>query len=307
MPQPQGLQPGVYFIDMETYHADPAIGSSGIKDLLISPRRYWFNSPLNPKRKPKKETPALRFGKAFHAMILEPENFEKYIAIMPKKFIPAKQHPTGLSMEKQKELFIEANSDKIIVSHEEIDTMIEMLYALQVEPAHLNALKSGLSEVSIFWRDAETGLMCKIRADRFAPLWVSDLKTTTSIDDKNLRHEFPKRGYDVSGAMYSEGMIQLKEMIRGGYKMPSDFSDMFMNEFMSTEKQHFAFIFQEKESPYITRLWRMTPYITEIGYDKFRKGLSIYQDHQNKIDAWPSGFPVVEDIDESMLSQSVNF
>lgn len=308
MPQPEGLPPGVYpYLTNEEYQADPAIGSSGIKNLLISPRRYWFQSPLNPKRKIKKKTAAMNFGTAYHAMRLEPKNFEAYVAIEPEKWPTAKEHPEKLSQEKQKELWREANKQKVIITRPQYEVMDEMFYAMQATPEHLNALRGGIPECSVFWRDEHTQLMCKIRVDNFAPSWVSDLKTITTIDDKNMRYEFPKRGYDVSGSMYSEGMMQLKKMIAGGYKLPEPFTPEFVAEFMAEKQQHFCFVFQEKEDPYITRLWRMSPWSVEVGHAKFTKGLYIYHDHQDRIDAWPSGFAAIEDITEDMVSSSINF
>jgi len=302
------MPPGVYpYLSMEDYHNDPAIGSSGIKDLLISPLRYWFNSPRNPHRKPRKETPALKFGKGYHAMILEPDNFDKYVAVTPEKWIKAKNHPEKLSMEKQKDLWEEANASKTIITRAQYETMQEMAFALQVQPQHYNALRFGVPEVSIFWRDEETGLMCKVRPDRFSPTFVPDLKSTSDISDKNLRFEFPRRGYDISSAQYSEGMMQVRKMIKNGYKMPEPFTDEFVAEFMGQARQHFAIIWQEKEAPYITRAWRATPWSVEIGYHKFRKGLYTYEEHKNNPSPWPSGFPVVEDITEDMVSQAINY
>jgi len=241
------MPPGVYpYLSMEDYHNDPAIGSSGIKDLLISPLRYWFNSPRNPHRKPRKETPALKFGKGYHAMILEPDNFDKYVAVTPEKWIKAKNHPEKLSMEKQKDLWEEANASKTIITRAQYETMQEMAFALQVQPQHYNALRFGVPEVSIFWRDEETGLMCKVRPDRFSPTFVPDLKSTSDISDKNLRFEFPRRGYDISSAQYSEGMMQVRKMIKNGYKMPEPFTDEFVAEFMGQARQHFAIIWKKK-------------------------------------------------------------
>lgn len=306
MPQPQGLESGVYpFLDPEEYHNDPAVGSSGIKQLNISPARYWFLSPRNPNRVTKKDTPALRFGKAYHAMRLEPKNFPAYVAVEPEEW-PTKA-VCGVSQEEQKRRFKEYNAHKTIITRTQYELMDQMFYGLQARPEHLNALRGGVPECSIFWRDEETGIMCKIRVDMFAPGWISDLKTIMSIEDKNLRYEFPKRGYDVSGAMYMQGMMELKKMITAGYKMPDPFTPAFVDEFMQSKQQHFCFVFQEKEVPFITRLWRMTSWSAEVGYSKYRKGLYIYHEHKDNENPWPSGFDAIEDIDESMVSQSIQY
>ena len=71
--------PGIYLgLSNEEYHADGAISSTGIKDLLKSPYRYWYFSDMNPD--PNKEerinTSSTKLGTAFHTLILEPENFD---------------------------------------------------------------------------------------------------------------------------------------------------------------------------------------------------------------------------------------
>ena len=166
---------------MASYHNDPAIGSSGIKNLIVSPEEYWWDSPLNPERG-ELDTAAYRVGRAYHSMVLEPHK--------PFPFEVKK----GCKTSKVEGMIGEGDY-----------TMLErMRDRLQKSPKHWNALHGGVNEVSIFWRDEDSGLMCKIRPDSFAPEWVADLKTCTDVADKALRYDFPKYGYDVSGTMYSE-------------------------------------------------------------------------------------------------------
>lgn len=280
--QPDGLKPGVYpFLSMEEYHNDPAIGSSGIKEIIKSPLRYWANSPLNPDRPKNEKTPSESLGTAYHTLILEPEKWNYKIK------------------EKVKSTSVEG-----FIGEGDYKKLQEMKSALESNPRHKEVLSGGKSECSIFWRDRQTGIMCKIRVDMFAPEWVSDLKTCSSVDSKDLFWDFPRYGYDISGAMYSEGMQNLKLMISTGYKMPPEFSQEFVDRFMAREKQIFSFVFQEKEYPYLTRAWLMSPYVTEIGLDKFRKGLEIYQEC-TMTGKWDAGWPDFEDIDESMVSDRI--
>jgi hypothetical protein len=58
------FSPGVYFgLDEDRYHADPALGSSHKKKLLGDPAAYWWDSPLNPAREEKEDTPAIIRGR----------------------------------------------------------------------------------------------------------------------------------------------------------------------------------------------------------------------------------------------------
>lgn len=291
MPQPKGLEPGVYVnLSMDDYHNDPAIGSGGIKKLIKSPESYWFDSALNPDREPY-DTAAFKVGRAYHSMVLEPD---KLFPFEIKK---------GVKTSKVEGMIGEGD----------YYMLMRMLKRLMENPRHWNALHGGLAEVSIFWRDEATGLMCKIRPDNFAPEWVGDLKTTTSVDSSNLRHDFVKMGYHISGAMYSEGMNALKKMIADGYVMPPEFTEEFVAKFTARKTQMFCFVFQEKTTkdgkptPNTSRLWNMTPYAAELGYEKFVKGLHIYHENQHNTGPWPSGYPDVEDITEDMVSQAINY
>ena len=69
------FEPGIYFgLEAELYHADPALGSTDVKRLLVSAPDYWWHSRLNPARPTETEpTPAQAFGRAVHLMVLEGE------------------------------------------------------------------------------------------------------------------------------------------------------------------------------------------------------------------------------------------
>lgn len=294
MSQPKGMPPGVYVgLSMDEYHADPAIGSSGIKDLIGdastpegTPLKYWWNSALNPDRQKRFEGAAQMFGTAYHTLILEPEIFDKLYEVKrgtDKSSVPG--------------MIGEGDYNRAM-------TMRGMLFSVN---RYRHLMTEGVSECSIFWRDEETGLMCKIRCDKFAPGWIADLKTDMDVSSGALFYSFVDNGYDVSGAMYSIGAQALKKMIRAGYPMPRQFSKQFVDEFMSHDEQLFAFMYQNKEAPYTPRLWVVTPWLAEIGKLKMRKGLFIYTQHQDNEGMWPSGYPEVEDITEDMLSQKINY
>src|SRR5688500_14702575 len=52
------------------YHADPSLGSSSLKRLLISPLEYWTYSPWNPRRPEPKATMSQEVGTAMHTRML---------------------------------------------------------------------------------------------------------------------------------------------------------------------------------------------------------------------------------------------
>lgn len=296
--QKTGRAPGIYYgLSFEDYLADPAIGSSGIKDLIVSPEEYWFNSPLNPDREPF-DSNAHKVGRAYHAMVLE----------------PWKPFPFKIKEG------VKSSKVEGMMGEEDYKMLLRMYKRLLDMPKHWNALHGGVAEVSIFYRDKETGLMCKIRPDNWTPEWVTDLKTCSDVSSKALRWDFPKWKYHVNGTKYSIGMLALKEMIREGYTVPDDFLagceaaqvDKFVQRFMERDRQIFCFVLQAKDTPSkrtpnTTRLWNMTPYATEIGHTCVRKGLAVAAEYQDLEGRWPSGYDDVEDIEESMVSSSINY
>lgn len=72
MTTPTIREPGIWFgLDEDAYHADGALGSTSVKQLLTSAPDYWWHSPLNPLRPDEKEKDHLTFGHAMHKRVLE--------------------------------------------------------------------------------------------------------------------------------------------------------------------------------------------------------------------------------------------
>lgn len=82
------IEDGIYFgLGEEAYHADPALGSTDLKRLLINPVGWWATSAVGeqvlidlglatPKEPDEEESLAKMFGRACHVMVLEPDRFD---------------------------------------------------------------------------------------------------------------------------------------------------------------------------------------------------------------------------------------
>lgn len=290
--QPAGLAPGIYLnLSMEDYHRDPAIGSSGIKNLKESPDEYWYDSPLNPDREEDEPTAAKIVGQAYHTMILEPAEFEQRYTIKPK---------------------VKTSSMANTVGEGDFEKLVMMEAALKRTPTHHRLLIEGYPEVSVFWQDEKTGLMCKIRFDRFNAAWIADLKTTEAVTDRHLRRHYPEYGYEISGAMYSLGANAAKKAIRSreGFYIDPKITPEFIDAFLKNENQIFAFVFQQKKLPFTTRCWLVSPYDSAIGKDKFEYGLQVYLDNIQQFGTeqpWPSKYQELENVTEGMVSAAINY
>jgi hypothetical protein len=288
--QPNGIKPGVYlYLSNKDYHGDPAIGSSGCKDLIYSPLEYWWNSPLNPGREDDTSTPTQRFGTAYHYKILEPHKFTYEV----KKGVKTSTVGNTLG---------EGDHKTILAMHRRIEKV----------PEHAQLFKNGFPEVSVFWRDEETGLMCKVRFDYMRLKWITDLKTCTDISRRAIYYDFPKYGYDISAAMYMEGSNQLKRMLQAGecaITGTEEFAE-FLRQYKDIEGEQFVFFFQCKEAPHIARALPMSQDIAVLGHEKYRRALGIYLDnvqrHGTK-EEWDLGFPAFEDLTLNDVSDSINY
>lgn len=293
-----GFAPGVYVgMDIEKYHADPAVSTSGVKLFRRRPSGYWDASCMNtdPEEKEDKSI-ALKFGTAYHTRLLEPHLFRYAI----KAGVKESKIPGTLG-------------------EGEFKRLMRMERVLLGEPDISKLLRGGIPEVSIFWRDEITGLMCRVRYDYFAPAWGLDLKTTENVEEQKMRFVPGEYGWDIGGAMYAEGARNLRLMIAAGYKLPPEFTQAFVDEFMAAESQLFGFLMQEKKPPFDPRLELVTPELAEVGYHKLRAALEGMQECFTKhgSNRWPTyhqsvsgyefGFKKVNNLTLDRLPQNIQY
>ena len=222
------FKPGIYFdIPAEEYHAAPGLSHSGMKDLMVSPLRYWYLH-INPNRPQDKQTPEMKFGTALHCSVLEPEQFRKrYACEVTEEDFPGclvtmdhlkawlRDRSISTTAKLKSELVQRVLDydpeapilDVLLALHAEKTCGMELLdkdswyrasgatEALMEEPAIKEILQSGNAEVSIFAVDPETGVLLKARMDWVSPSCTLDLKTFTqmrgrSIDDSVARAIF---------------------------------------------------------------------------------------------------------------------
>lgn len=295
--QPQGLPPGVYLnLSMQAYHSDPAIGSTAIKNIMISDEEYWANSSANPDREIE-DSVHFKYGTAYHQMVLEPET--------PFAFVIKKNPPD--------KPILKTTTEKGKIAEGQYIEMLKMYHRLLKNPMHWNLLQGEdcIKEASIFWRDEQTALMMKCRPDCWKPGYVTDLKTSNGIANTDMFFEFPKYHYHVSGFRYAKGMQALKKMIREGYQVTPEIPAEFIKSFMSHEKQIFCFVFQDKNSPYSTRARAMTPWASEQGAIIYNTALGLlkdfYDNPQYAGNQQPISYNTIEDIDEGDFYVSKHF
>lgn len=201
---------GIYFnLPEEEYHADPALGSSGIRDLIQSPLTYWIKSAYNPDRE-ETETDATNLGEYVHDLLL---HNEKRFAIKPEGMSFATKEgkawrdgqPIGTTIIPEK--------------NHRAATMI--LHAMKVAGVR-DHFTGGEPEVSFFWTEPN-GFRCKIRIDYLRPTDAFELKTyanTMSQDTETaVARTVATKRYHISGHWYSIGIARMRKMIaQHGFK-----------------------------------------------------------------------------------------
>lgn len=145
------------------------------------------------------ETPSMARGTAVHAAILEPDAFTALYALGPdcrrgtKEWNAAEQAAAGRTLMKPDDFG-------------EVMAMRRSLWAC--EPAARLIRRCTRREVSLLWRDVETGLRCKARVDLWSPELgvIADLKTATSAEPGAFARQSYTLGYHIQLAHYLAGL-----------------------------------------------------------------------------------------------------
>lgn len=184
-------------ISNEQYHADRScVSCSGLKEILRSPAH--FRVYLDGERK---ETPAMFFGSAVHARLLEPDVFAAEYVVAP----------VGDKRTADFKSFLIANAHKKILTPEQMVLIEGIEQSALAHNALRGMLIGGYKEATIIWQDEETGIWLKIRPDCLCPGdgggMCLDLKTTDDASGHAFARACVDYQYDLQSAMYIDGLL----------------------------------------------------------------------------------------------------
>lgn len=239
------LEPGIHSdIPASTYHAmTDYVSKSYLKRLDKCPAAA---------KVPQEDTPAMAFGRASHVFLLEGEDaFIKECAVIPAGI----DRRTKAGKEDWAHFEV-MNQGKTIITAEEFRRIIEMRQALQKHPFAPKLLDDGVSEQTVIWMDAETGLPCKCRPDRIPSGnkgVLVDLKTCSCAGEYEFCRDVVKYGYDLQAAFYLDGI----------------------REATGTYFDAFCFIAMEKEAPFRTETYMLDGEFITHGRYEYRRLLAI--------------------------------
>lgn len=216
---------GIILLDepAEVYH-QRVLGVANCGGLKIidqqSPAHYahWIADP-----EAGIETPALRFGKALHCAVLEPDVFARTYCVLPQD---APQRPTD-AMRNAKtpsessvarvewwDSWDAEHAGAIMLSAADYDRVQGMAASARRHPVTAAMLDGGQREVTMRWTEAVelpdgdvVDVPCKIRVDVWhkSLRYFMDLKSTADASPEGFSRSVASYRYHVQHCHYSEG------------------------------------------------------------------------------------------------------
>lgn len=234
------------------YRQKEGISASDLKKMVKS-MKSWKYSNDNPD---EEDTPALKFGRAYHKYCLEPYDFYNEYIVSPKFDRRTKEGKQAYD-----KFLIEAE-DKEVIDEEMFNTIDEMREELYKTP-YVKKLLFGEHEQSFFWTDDATGIPLKCRPDSYTKLGnvnvIIDLKTVSNADTDAFMRDSQKYLYNLQAYHYIDGM----KVVTG-------------------EDYNFVFIAQEKQKPYLVNVLEADEYFLQDGKEvrdemlrKYKKCLEL--------------------------------
>jgi exodeoxyribonuclease VIII len=250
----------------EDYHKHPAISRSDLVRIQRSPRHFWQHKYGGGDSTSAAPSPALLFGTAVHAAVLEPELFKQtYIQA------PALNKNTTA----YKQVVADAReAGQILLSPEDFESIEGITASLhEHETATKAVYADGISEATFIAKDPGTGLELKCRADRVTESgWLVDLKTTIDAGEQAFSRTVANYGYHIQAAYYMH-VVEVATGIR---------------------PRGFLFVAVEKTAPFGVQVFKASPDLVQSGHSVTMNGLYEIQKHistHSTTTPWPCYTP----------------
>lgn len=238
----------IHNLPEEDYHSNAALSKTALWTLYNKTPYHFFH-------RAKKETGAMKFGKAAHTAILEPSQFEE-------RFVKGPDDRRG---NKWKDA-MEAAGEKTLLTASEYDDALFMRDVL-MKDATLYKLLNGKSlvEQSAFWNDGGVDMRCRPDFVRPDLKLMIDLKSTTDASPYSFAKRVAEFGYHMQEAVYTHGWKEA-----GGCQI-----------------EQFLFLTVEKEPPFAYAIYELEPQAVQEGWLAYQSALDKYRECV-KNNYWPS-------------------
>jgi exodeoxyribonuclease VIII len=212
-PTTEPLAPGIYRdVPFADYLAIDAVSNTSIGLMEKSPAHYKARVELE-------RTKPLVLGSMIHCGRLEPAALALRYAVCPDyhldvlnctdKGLPSQSKNTRWCKERVDE-FMSNHGDKEVVSQEWYDEMGTIVAALcRDEQANRLFNDDGDVELTMIWRDPETGLLCKGRIDKVCRSIAAFVDLKSVADLAAFDRTIARYGYHRQSSFYQWGYEQL--------------------------------------------------------------------------------------------------
>lgn len=189
---------GLFNVPIELYHQGPGISSTGLKEILKSPAHY--RAYIEEER----DTEALMLGRVTHLAVLEPDVYAETVVVPPPCDRRTKEGKAAW------EHFQATTVGKVIVNSSMALQATQIRDAVRSNALAGKLLSGGAAEISAYWIDPRTGVLCKARADYLtATGLIVDLKTCQNARQKAFTSDVFKYQYHLSAAFYLDGFASV--------------------------------------------------------------------------------------------------
>jgi len=347
------MKEGIYFnMPDSEYHSIPYFSRSMVQYVNMGAEEAWHQAPINPNKALNESSYAMDLGTAMHSMILEPEIFNQLYIRRPKKedytnkiildkvselqdFLESVgEKKTGRKDDLIGRAIPYLNPNTHIVWEGEMhkfdtelqlrgckelnDNEIEILNAVQDNINNTSQIKqvfqNGYPEVTIIWKDEESGVMCKCRLDYVRPEAIGELKTFSLKYKKNLTKllcdiiNFER--YNMQFAIYHQALSNIIKKINA--KKAEVFGDVdaeWLDKFLQKPNKQFLMVFVRTQAPYQVRCIELeqsstvgatdNEYFTQ-GYTAFRNAINLYAEYLKKPTPWKEEKEIITLSDEDV-------
>lgn len=269
------MRTGILDITNAEHHADPAVGSSGLKLMQRSPLHYWA-AYRDPARQRREATPAMKIGTAWHAAIFEPDAFAAdYVRI-----------PEGLDRRTKegKALFAEIEGrNQEPLGAADFDRIMAMRDSAAAHPVSrvIFGLPDGAAEKSMFATDPGTGVHVKIRPD-YMVLPCAQFPSGLLVDGKT--------GEDMSPEGFAKYAWNWELHLQAAF-----YCDVFQIVMRTDQRPAFVWAAQEKDAPYATAYYSAADDFLDYGRRLYRPLLARLGECE-RTDKWPGYAQLVQPV-----------
>lgn len=231
---------------MNTYRQRPGLSGTQLVKLAKSPLHY-----KHAVDNPSEPTPAMEFGTAAHAMVLEPHAFTQQYAVF---------NGEGTRASKEYKAFAQQHAGKCILKQEEHSDLVQMLMVLYSKQLASRLLfhEQGLNEHEMYWTDPVTQVLCKGKLDRYLPDLniVVDFKTASDASSSSFnKYKAHSLGYYLQAAHYQAGIKHTHQL----ESVPA-----------------FVFVVQETEAPFDVKVYELDQQSIDEAHAKRDELLQVY-------------------------------